>query len=42
VELGESWIGQVLQGRGRKVAKPALKRVKENAATENQRRVSRP
>jgi hypothetical protein len=42
VELGESWIGQVLQGRGREAAKPALKRLMENAATEIQRRESRP
>lgn len=42
VEPGESWIRQVLQGRGREVAKPALKRVMENAVTANQTRESRP
>jgi hypothetical protein len=38
VELGESWIRQGLQGRGRGAAKPALERVTENAAMENQKR----
>jgi hypothetical protein len=41
-ELGASWEWQVVQTRGRGGARPASKRVMENAARANRTKVSMP